>query len=252
MSSSIVTLTQSELKSLISSAVREALEAAVAPSTPQKAKKPSEAPDAPKKAKKEKDPNAPKREPNEWIKFTSRVRVLISKAIEGELDDKGVQKKAHPKAVTQTASAFSASMRQIATDEQILSAYQLWKLRPAPTPPLPASPVSPIVEASPPPALELPAQKKARKPMSEDAKKAAAAKRAATIAAKKAASTPSSPTNNPFDEEEIQDFSPFEVKGESYLKNARGDVMTQALEWVGHWDGKKINKKAQKPVDLEI
>jgi hypothetical protein len=93
--------------------------------------------------------------------------------------------------------------------------------------------------------------KKTRKPMSEETKKAAAAKRAATKA-KKAAAAAAGATDAESVADEITDFSPFEYKDKNFVKNARGDVMTESLEWVGHWDGKKLDKKAPKPADLEI
>ena len=46
-------------------------------------------------------------------------------------------------------------------------------------------------------------------------------------------------------------FAPFSHKGVQYLRNARGDLLTPAYDWVGRWDGKAIDTKFAKPADLE-
>ena len=30
----------------------------------------------------------------------------------------------------------------------------------------------------------------------------------------------------------------------------RGDVVSEGMDWVGHWDGKKIDESAKQPEDL--
>lgn len=119
------------------------------------------------------------------------------------------------------------------------------------------------------------AGKKARKPMSDEAKKAAAEKRALTKAAKAATATA---TATPVVPEQVADASEVMVaakpkntkiapksakkvvdlkldlwtNGETeYLKNARGDVLTVDGEWVGLWNGKSIDETAVEPSDFE-
>ena len=70
----LVTMTASDLETLLQRAVLAALSGKAAPSAPS-----SSAPSI-KKAKKEKDPSAPKKEPNDWIKFTSAVRAALKAA----------------------------------------------------------------------------------------------------------------------------------------------------------------------------
>ena len=259
MSGLVVQMTESQLKAMVEGAVREALGGGKSVKVA--------------KAKKEVDPDAPKREPNEWIKFTQEVRAAISAAIVGEKNEKGEQKKAHPKAVTQVASALKEKgLMGSATSEQIVAGYKAWLANP------PEQSKADLGLAG----------KKVRKPWSEETKAAAAAKRAATKAAKEGGGTNAaasagggggggpapatawaSPGAKPAaaaaaaEEEEaedeegeidpVQDFAPFVFNKKSYLKNERGDVLTEAMEWVGRYDaGKKsIDKKVPKPEDLE-
>ena len=48
-------------------------------------------------------------------------------------------------------------------------------------------------------------------------------------------------------------FAPFTHKGVSYLRNMRGDLLTEEYEWVGRYNSatKTIDTKFAKPVDLE-
>ena len=275
-------MTESQLKAMVEGAVREALGGAGGKSVKVA------------KAKKEVDPDAPKREPNEWIKFTQEVRAAISSHIVGEKNEKGEQKKAHPKAVTQVASALKEKgLMGTATSEQIVAGYKAWLANPpeqskADLGLAGKNKKAKAAEASASEGEQSPGSdgKKVRKPWSDETKAAAAAKRAATKAAKEgapsnaaasnaAASAPvpatawASPGGKPAaaaaeeeteeaeDEEgeidPVQDFAPFVFNKKSYLKNARGDVLTEAMEWVGRYDaGKKsIDKKVAKPEDLE-
>jgi hypothetical protein len=285
----VVQMSVAELETMIQNAVRSALSQTV--SLSQKTA-PAEDKSAPqKKTKKERDPDAPKREPNDWIKFTCRVRAVISAQLLGQLDEKGAQKKAHPKAVTQTASSLKEAGHMVdASDEQILSAYKTWLANPQPSAEKvekaevvevaevsaeekakkvrkpqseetkkaaaakraatkAAKETAEVVEVvAAPPAAEPSAEEKAkkvRKPQSEETKKAAAAKRAATKAAKETVVAEASA-------EAIQDFEPFTHEGVALLKNARGDVLTETMEWVGRLSGKSINKTIAKPADLDI
>ncbi len=124
--------------------------------------------------------------------------------------------------------------------------------------------------------------KKVRKPQSEETKKAAAAKRAATKAKKVVeaapaeddmgeveeaadAEAPPAPVAAPKPAPKKAAFVPkpkrpvdlaldaWEFEGNSdYLKNERGDVLNGTTgEWVGHWDGTKIDTSIPEPDDFE-
>ena len=260
----IVSMTQDQLRTLVADAIREALSGKLDLSSLVASAPTSTAPVKGKRAKKTKDPNAPKKEPNDWIKFTSRVRsVLLASSTDG--------KKPLPAGVTQTASSLKdAGLMGTATDEQIRAAYANWVANP------PA--VSKMVQNGQDAASrkarkdgssdgsstkassttgDAVAPKKTRKPMSDEAKAAAAAKRAATKAAKSGAAPAKTevvvePTAS--SDADIMDFEPFTWKKMELLKNARGDVLTTDMEWFGKWDDgtKKVDTSAAQPADLEL
>jgi hypothetical protein len=43
---------------------------------------------------------------------------------------------------------------------------------------------------------------------------------------------------------------PWTFKGKSYLTNDRKDVVTPALEWVGRFNGVKIDTSVAEPADM--
>ena len=212
---------------------------APAPSTPQKAPKAAlEAPGAPKKdkkAKKEKDPDAPKKAPNEWILFTQQVRAALTAA--------GIKAGVE---VTQFCGMLKAknAVYSAWTPELVLAEHGSWQ-KPEKKASLPA--LVPVAAAAEPEAKA----KKARKPQSEETKKAAAEKRAATKAAKKAATAPL-PASPVATAEEIE-FSTWTYKGTPYLKNENGDVLSEEYEWVGRYVEKTntIDRSVAKPNYLE-
>lgn len=273
-SSLVVQMTTDQLKSLFIDALRDALGGKnmdIAASS-------SAAPTKGKRAKKSKDPNAPKKPANDWIKFTSRVRsVIATQMTDG--------KKPVPKAVTQvSASLKDASLMPSATDAQIIAAYQNWLANPPAVGKMEAAGKTKKSKSSKdgssdgssvasktattvttsnaaPTTTDAPADgKKKRKPMSDDAKKAAAAKRAATKAAKSGKTAPvadtSSSTNVVATEasSDNMDFEPFNWKKMNLLKNARGDVLTEDMEWFGHYDSAtgKVDTSATQPADLDL
>lgn len=134
---------------------------------------------------------------------------------------------------------------------------------------LPASPAAQKATVPPVPGAPV----KARKPQSEETKAAAAAKRAATKAAKAAggdAVIPPKPAGpkpataavpKPVaaaapaaeDDGDITEFAPTIIKGKPYIRNSRGDVMTEEYDWVGRYNEatKTIDTKFPKPADLD-
>ena len=274
----LVSMTRADLEALVQNAVQTALSSysggmpvAVAASG--------------KKAKKEKklkDPNAPKKEPNAWVNFTQHVRSVLLAAgceLKGFV---GQQYCSVLKAKLPLLDANEKGKQEpdysAVSDEDIVSGFKSW------TPPeqskaaverssKPSSAeVSPVAVSVP--VAPAAAEKKTRKPQSEETKAAAAAKRAATKAAKAAggvAVVPPKPTGpkpasaavpkpvaaaapSPAEEEgDITEFAPTIIKGKPYIRNSRGDVMTEEYEWVGRYSEKTktIDTKFPKPADLE-
>jgi hypothetical protein len=267
-SSIIVQISESQLKSLIEQSVRDALRGVAEGKIPL----PSAAAEKPKKAKKEKDPNAPKKEPSDWIHFTSHVR----SALEGHVDE---GKKPHPRAVTQVASALKekglqgkwdaaqSKMVDTASSAQISEAYKAWLANPPAVSKMVAqgkdkSSKKSSAENSPAESAAAPVEakkrgRKAKKDMTPEElaehERKTKEKKSAAAPAPVAAAAPPPPA-----EDDMMDFEPFDFKMNSkttlkLLKNARGDVLTEDMEWYGHLgaDG-KIDTDAEKPEDLDI
>ena len=282
MSSSqmLVSMTRADLEALVQSAVQAALSnsshalpVAVAASG-KKAKK----------EKKVKDPNAPKKEPNAWVNFTQHVRSVLLAAgceLKGFVGQQycSVLKAKLPLLDANEKGKQEPDYSAIA-DEDIVSGFKSWtppeqsKAAVAKSSKPPSAEASPVAPAPTPAAPEV-KEKKARKPQSEETKAAAAAKRAATKAAKAAggeAVVPPKPSGpkpasaavpkpvaaaapSPAEEDEgdITEFAPTIIKGKPYIRNCRGDVMTEEYEWVGRYDEAKktIDTKFPKPADLD-
>uniref|UniRef100_A0A6C0BK55 Uncharacterized protein n=1 Tax=viral metagenome TaxID=1070528 RepID=A0A6C0BK55_9ZZZZ len=255
-SSIIIQVSTEQLKALIEQGVRAALQGISEGKMPLSEKAP--------RAKKEKDLNAPKKEPSDWIHFTSAVR----KGLETEMEE---GKKPHPKAVTQVASALKTAglqgkwdseqskMVDSASSAQISAAYKAWLADP------PA--ISKMVEqgkdkaskkspSAPSAVAEPPAKKRGRKAKA-DMTPEELAEHERKVKEKKAVAAPK-PAPEP-EAADVMDFEPFDfsVKGLKQplklLKNDRGDVLTEDMEWYGHMsvDG-KIDTDAEKPEDLDV
>ncbi len=263
-SNMIVSMTQDQLKALVAEAIRDALAGKLDLSAVASAASSTPAAKA-KRVKKERDPDAPKKEPNDWIKFTSRVReVLTAAATDG--------KKLHPKAVTQTASALKAAdLMGTATDAQIQAAYADWLANPpavskqeaegkskrskAGSDASSTASSSSAGDAAPVAEVAAPKKKGGRKPMTAEQKAAAKVKRDAKKA--EAVSAPpkaSAVVAEDVGSEDVMDFEPFTWKKMSLLKNARGDVLTEDMEWFGKWDASanKVDTSAPQPADLDL
>jgi hypothetical protein len=257
-SSIIIQVSTEQLKALIEQGVRAALQGISEGKMPLSEKAP--------RAKKEKDPNAPKKEPSEWIHFTSAVR----KGLETEMEE---GKKPHPKAVTQVASALKTAGLQgkwdseqgkmvgSATPAQVSSFYKSWLANPPAISKMveqgkdKSSKKSPSSDA----VAEPPAKKRGRKAKA-DMTPEELAEHERKVKEKKAAAPPKPAAPAPEPEaSDVMDFEPFDfaVKGLKQplklLKNDRGDVLTEDMEWYGHLsaDG-KIDTDAEKPEDLDI
>jgi hypothetical protein len=235
------------------------------------------------------DPDAPpkeKRPPNAWILFTIRVERLVRDWEHGESlrlqaeDPTAKITPLHTMAVKQFASSLKREGQSYddITEAEMVEALKTW------TPPETSkrAAAKAAAAAAAPPAEEgaeaaeaaeaAPAAEKPKRQWSEETKAAAAAKRAATLAKKAAsgggaaaaaaaapaAAAPapagkplvikpkSAPAAKPLD----LSFFPWTHEGKSYLTNDRGDVLTEDCEWVGRFDGKKIDETVSEPADL--
>ena len=136
--------------------------------------------------KKAKDPDAPKKEANVWIKFTQRVGLLIKEQL------------AAKKAPATIGKQFCSFLKEkkaydLWEDEEILAEFETWE-----APEVSKMEAAGKTKKKSPTASEAEAEsdskseKKARKPQSEETKAKAALKRAATKAAKAAAAAEAS------------------------------------------------------------
>ena len=140
----------------------------------------------PKKTKKMKDPDAPKKEPNVWIKFTQRVGALL-KAASTETGADADHFKGPATMVKEFCSMLKEQKGYTWSDSEVLEAFESWE-RPVHEPRAKKSPAESVASEA---GSESDGSKKQRKkaePKTEEQKAAIAAKRAATLAAKKAAS----------------------------------------------------------------
>ena len=235
-----------------------------------------------KKIKKEKDPDAPKKEANDWIKFTQHARSVL---VAGGCELKGfigqqycamLKEKLPMKSITDSkGKEKEVPDYESISDSDILSRFKSW------TPPeqskaaekKASSEAGSSAGSSP---AAAPAEKPKRQ-WSEAAKASAAEKRAATKAAKgeaakaqpakaqpakaaggtNAAASPANAWSSPLrateTEGDITEFAPVKIGGVDFLRNCRGDILSEEYDWVGRYDEKtkKIDRGFKKPADLE-
>jgi len=228
-----------------------------------------------KRAKKEKNPDAPKRAPSDYIVFSSKTVGPLIRESEAALDK---SEKTKVGTITQFAGHLWGQKHEGWTPESIMAEWENF------TPPSVSKQTlegkskssrssTGSAEKSEPEADAPDAGKKTRKPQSEETKKAAAAKRAATLAAMKAATA-----SEPAPAEEAAPAAPAPPKaklqlkpkakaaepktvdlkldpwthdGTDYLKNERNDVVSIDGEWVGRWNGTEIDESVPEPADFE-
>ena len=229
-----------------------------------------------KKEKKQKDPNAPKKEPNDWINFTQRARAALLasgaelKGFVGQQYCAVLKEKLPVKSITDDkGKQKEVPDYDSISDAEIVSRFKSW------SPPEQSKAAAAKADSKDPSPVQAPAvaAEKPKRQWSEAAKAAAAEKRAATKAAKggapaHAAPSPAhaapspmpspanawaSPTQKaaPHPKGDVTEFAPAKIQGKMYLKNCRGDLLTDEYDWVGRLEGGKINTKFAKPADLE-
>ena len=292
-SSSLVTLTlqipASELPALLALAAKSGVSIAA----------PTTGSGKLKKVKKEKDPNAPKKEANDWIRFTQRARSAL---LAGGCELKGfigqqycatLKERLPMRSMTdEKGKSKDVPDYDSISDEDILAGFKDWTppeqsmaaaARSSKTGSEAGSAAASPAEAAAAPAA---AEAKPKRQWSEAAKAAAAEKRAATKAAKaagadapaspeaaspkpaaapkpvaakpsapkpKAAAAPVPPPAPVAEEGDITEFAPCTLGGVKFMRNCRGDILSLEYDWVGRLekDGKTINKKFEKPADLD-
>jgi hypothetical protein len=231
-----------------------------------------------KKEKKQKDPNAPKKEPNDWINFTQRARAALLasgaelKGFVGQQYCAVLKEKLPVKSITDDkGKQKEVPDYDSISDAEIVSRFKSW------SPPEQSKAAAAKADSKDPSPVQAPAAEKPKRQWSEAAKAAAAEKRAATKAAKGGAPAASpaalpspatawaSPAQKPSNaaaapaaaahasppKGDITEFAPAKILGKMYLKNCRGDLLTDEYDWVGRLEGGKINTKFPKPADLE-
>ena len=210
-----------------------------------------------------KDPDAPKKEPNDWIVFTQRAR----KALEAGGLKPGF-------AVQQYCSSLKESLPLVSvtddkgkekkvpdydsiSDAELLSRFKSW------TPPeqskaeVERASKASSAEGSPAAGAPPAAAEKPKRQWSEAAKASAAEKRAATKAAKAGGAAPvvakAAAPAAAAEEADVTEFAPVKIGGVTYLMNCERAVVTEQYEWVGRLgaDGKTLDKKAAKPDYLD-
>lgn len=226
-------------------------------------------PSAPVKVKKERAADAPKRAPTEWLIFSGRVRSLIGAETAAKVPGK---------VWTQVSSSLKAAgLMSSATDEQILAAYKAYLANPpeqskafvegrskaakkakadAETASTSSSSVAKALEFSEPAAGEGAAaaakpKRQGRKKLVDMTAEELEAHNAKKLT-KKAALAPLPPSPKLGPAEDVMDFEPFVWKKLSLLKNARGDVLTEEMEWFGRFEDGKMDTDTAQPSDLII
>jgi hypothetical protein len=128
------------------------------------------------------------------------------------------------------------------TSELILAEHSSWKRPEVSKQALAGKNKSP--SASPSSAAAPAEEKKEKKPKAKKAE----------VPAPVAAPAPPPPAAEEEDEEDpLTKFVPWTFKKASYLKNARGDVISEEFDWIGRFDEKagKIDRSFPQPADLE-
>jgi hypothetical protein len=78
---------------------------------------------------------------------------------------------------------------------------------------------------------------------------AAHAEKVAARRLKKAAAEPLPPS--PPKGADPTEFEAFSIEGKEYLRNCRGDILSEDYDYVGRMEGGKLNRAFPKPADLE-
>lgn len=265
------TITVSQMKELlagqsetllkaIGELLAERVVAAAAPS--EKAPKEEKSKKAPKE-KKAKDPSEPKvPSTNPWILFCKKVETLIR--AKEEADDVPKESKMKTVQTKQFASDLKAQKPYDDwTDEEILEALEGW------TPPAVSkqeaagkskrknSGGSSVGSAAPKdePVADTPEEKPVEKPAPAKAEPAPApappkAEPApAKAEPKKVQIKKKEAAPQPKKELDLR-FYPWSHDGKAYYTNERGDVVSEDFEWVGRFDGTKIDQTVPEPADL--
>jgi nucleolin len=220
-----------------------------------------------------------KRAPNEWIKFSQRVERLIRTAEEDAETPKSERMR------TVVVKQFASHLKGIKAyaeweDDEITEALEGWeapeKSKQAVRKDSAASAKSSKKSAAAAdsdsededekPAKKKPSAKKPAAPKKQSKKvvadsdsesedeKPAPKKKAAKVPAdsESEAEPPKRKLSavKPKKAEPETLFKKWTHEGTEYWRNKRGDVVSAEMDWVGHWNGKKIDAEAAQPEDL--
>ena len=228
-------------------------------------------------AKKTKQKRAvnPDAKPNAWIGFLQRINALLKEAKHEGPATIGVLFAKHLKDSREGAYDMDTTMileafEAWATPERIEHAKSLKRAKKDSSAASSVVAASDAEEASEAPASDAPKkERKKREPMTEEAKAARKEKMAAKKAAAAPVSEPAAPAPAPaapvapgapkkafakkkmtYTMEQLKDFDEFEHEGETYGRNARGDVVNGEGAYAGNWNGSEIVEGAP-PADWE-
>lgn len=221
-----------------------------APSAPAPAVETEEKPK--KKAKAKRDPDAPKRPASDWCLFVKRVsEVMKEHPIPGS--------KASAMKVASALKKGDDFQMDSVSAQQILAAYTQATVDLASASEAAKATDGNETDTSSTSSFTTANGEKKRGPKKgtklTDEQKAARKAKAAENKAKKIFQGIGAPTEPAAaDDSDVQNFAPFIYQKKTFLKNGRGDVLTEDMEWVGHWDDGKgtLDKSATQPADLDI
>lgn len=222
-----------------------------APSAPAPAVETEEKPK--KKAKAKRDPDAPKRPASDWCLFVKRVsEVMKENPIAGS--------KASAMKVASALKKGEDFQMDSVSAQQILDAYNQTTVDLANAPEVAKATDGNETDTSSTSSFTTANGEKKRGPKKgtklTDEQKAARKAKTAENKAKKIFQGIGVPSEAAAaaDDSDVQNFAPFVYQKKTFLKNGRGDVLTEDMEWVGHWDDGKgaLDKSATQPADLDI
>lgn len=224
------------------------------------------------KVKRERNPDA---KPNPWIEFVKRLHsALKDEKYDGPATVVTLFGKAmkdlYPDAYSLDEEMLRTEFRGWLTPERLEHARSLKRGSKAPAEEK-AAEEKPAAESGESAAeASEPEEKKERKkraPMTEEAKAAMAAKRAATKALSAAAKAAGGGSEKPsevasaekpkkakaptYTVAQLTDWEELTWEGEEFGRNIRGDVIDGEGNFVGHWDGKGLDRSAPKPADWD-
>jgi len=251
-----------------------ALSAAAIKTTPIAATK-TKAPRAPKVV----DPDAPKKDANNWVKSTDHIRTILKERVVADnaaIAEGGKKIVGHMPASVGSMLKASGKLQctpelVLPSDEDIFAAYEQFKTNP-PEPKGPAiraaaaakkaesvasagdAKAAPVADAKP--KRVLTDEHKAKMQAARVAKKAEATATAAVATATAAVAPTPKPKMKVVAKPVVTkvfdlSFAPWVFDDNDYITNERGDTLDLEFNWVGRFNGKSIDKSIPRPSDID-